>query len=70
MMPSEMVSAIICRNRAWTRAGAGGEGSGCGGPPNMSDRVASRIEFKGTGCVRSISALQRWIDRSKFAPAF
>lgn len=70
MMPSETVSVITCRNRAWTTAGAAGDGSDCWGAPNMSDRAASRSSFKGTGGFRTTSPLHRWIDRSKFAPAF
>jgi len=69
-MPSETVSAIICRSRAWTTAGAAGEWSGCWGPPNMSARAAARMSFKDTVGLRTTSPLHRWIDRSKFAPAF
>jgi len=70
MILSETVSAITWRNRAWTTAGAVGDGSGCWGPPNMSDKAALRISCKATVGLRTTSPLHRWIDRSKFAPAF
>ena len=70
MMPSETVSAIICRSSAWTKPGAAGEWSGGGGAPDMSDRAASRMSFKDTAGLRTTSPLHRWIVRSKFAPAF